>query len=557
VSDVLGMAETRAHRASAIPISAPATAPANAQPPTQLASTEATLHALEAVRARVFFRAMLAIDLVVMAALPILPGLPWLKLLTGLFTLWAAIICVTTLILARDERRYTPRVALVSGVLLSLLAIGVIYYLGLFSASATLFTVGIYFFGSSRYRSVARTVYGTTAISYFIATLLIAIEILPDLSVFPATHLDLRPRIYRVVMEQVVFAMTFYLARSGRRATEAALEKIRSADVILEKQTAQLDEARGELDRALLAGEGRLTGQTVGKYQLGRILGRGGMGEVYAATHVGTNAEVAVKLLHPTIAQNEEHVARFLREAHATAQVPNEHVAQVFDVGQSDAGIPFIVMELLEGHDLGFYLRKSPQLDLPQVVEMVEQSALALAAVREAGVVHRDLKPANLFLTDTLPRKWKVLDFGLSKVFGMDALTRDNAVGTPSYMAPEQLREEEVDHLADLYALTAVAYRAITGRPPFSGDAIGQVLLDVLGTMPPNPSHIAKIPIEVELVLAIGLAKQRRDRFASIEELSRALRAAYEGRLDETTRKRGWAQLKKHPWGSTVSRRAA
>jgi serine/threonine protein kinase len=170
----------------------------------------------------------------------------------------------------------------------------------------------------------------------------------------------------------------------------------------------------------------------------------------------GAPGHVAVKLLHPNMLADPSNVQRFLREARAAAAVPCEHVAQVLSVGNAPNGVPFIVMELLEGHDLAFYLRRAAQLPLRQVVELVEHTSRALAAVRDAGIVHRDLKPGNIFLTDTLPRRWKVLDFGLSKLQGAEAITKDQAVGTPSYMAPEQVKGDEVDHLADLYALTAI-----------------------------------------------------------------------------------------------------
>jgi serine/threonine-protein kinase len=183
---------------------------------------------------------------------------------------------------------------------------------------------------------------------------------------------------------------------------------------------------------------------------------------------------------------------------------------------------------------------------------MVEHCAKALSAVRDAGVVHRDLKPGNLFLTDSLPRKWKVLDFGLSKIHGTDGLTKNQAVGTPAYMAPEQIRGGPVDHSADLYGLTAIAYRAITGRPPFAGDDVVQVLKDALRKMPAHPGEIVKLPIEVELVLAIGLAKQTRDRFSSIEDLATAFARAAHGELDDATRARGWALIKQYPWGRQI-----
>jgi serine/threonine-protein kinase len=276
------------------------------------------------------------------------------------------------------------------------------------------------------------------------------------------------------------------------------------------------------------------------------------MGEVYAAEHRDSLAKVAIKLLHPAMLEDPTNIERFAREAAAASAVPSEHVARVLLVGHTRDGLPFMVMELLHGHDLAWHLRKTPQLPLDQVVEMVDHTARALQAVRDAGIVHRDLKPGNLFLVDSLPRQWKVLDFGLSKLQGASSLTKDQAVGTPAYMAPEQIRDADVDHCADLYALAAIAYRALTGRPPFVGDQVARVLMDALSRMPASPSSMVHIPVEVELVLAIGLAKRKEERFLFVEELAGAMRLAARGELDQETRDRGWALLKKTPWGEPI-----
>ncbi len=513
--------------------------------------TRQVLDDLESQRALVFFRSVTVVTLLVMAALPILPGAVWLRGMTGGFCAVAAAICLV-LVKRAKARTYSPQVALVTAVTLVPVAIAIIYYLGLFSAAATLLTVGLYFFGSSQNRKVAWAAYLTCAILYFVATLLIALSVVPDLAVFSVNAVAKASRLYRVVMQQAIFGMTFYLARSSRRANEIALERVQRADQILRQTEAQLLEAKGELDRALRPGEGRWSGQTLARWVVGDLLGRGGMGEVYAAKTREGDDPVAIKLLHPNMLESPENVARFMREARAAATIPSEHVAHLIEVGTSPSGVPFIVMELLEGHDLAWYLRREPQLELAQVVEMVEHTARALSAVRDAGIVHRDLKPGNLFLTDTLPRQWKVLDFGLSKMQDGQALTKDQAVGTPSYMAPEQIRGREVDHLTDLYALTAIAYRAITGRPPFIGDEVAQILMDVLTKMPDPPTSFVMVPVEVELVMAIGLAKRRRDRFSRVEDLAQALRRAAEGDLDDETRAKGWALLKNHPWGTRV-----
>jgi serine/threonine-protein kinase len=358
-------------------------------------------------------------------------------------------------------------------------------------------------------------------------------------------------------MSQVMFGVTFYLARSSRDAADRAVEQARRVSLEVRQRDALLAEARVELDRALRPGEGRYSGTNVGPYRLGEILGRGGMGEVYRAQHAHTGQAVALKLLHPNLAENAEHVKRFMREADAVAAVRSEHVPQVYEAGATADGSPYIAMELLEGHDLGWHLRKTDRLDVPAVVELCEQVVRALAVVRDAGVVHRDLKPGNLFLTDSIPRTWKVLDFGLSKIlWTSSSLTQDQAVGTPSYMAPEQIKGKEVDHLADLYALAAIAYRALTGRPPFSGEKIAQILFDVLYSQPPHPAQLARLPVDVELVLAIGMAKRPADRFPSAEEFAHAMRLAAAGELDDDARSHGWALLKSFPWGTSRKPRA-
>jgi serine/threonine-protein kinase len=270
---------------------------------------------------------------------------------------------------------------------------------------------------------------------------------------------------------------------------------------------------------------------------------------VYRATRVNDGFEVAIKLLRAACLDNPEHVQRFFREARITAAVPSEHVARVFEVGTfAEQEVPFMAMEILEGHDLGWHLRRSPQLPLEQVVELVEHASRALAAVREAGVVHRDLKPSNLFLVDALPRAWKVLDFGLSRSASDPFTTSaEDVVGTPAYMAPEQLGGGALDHRTDLYALGAIAYRALTGRPPFEGE-LPHILYSVLtDPVPPIASLVRGIPVDVELVLVIALAKDPEERFPTVEELAAALRDAAAGRLDDAIRSWGWKLLKRRP----------
>ncbi|MBW2452967.1 MAG: serine/threonine protein kinase [Deltaproteobacteria bacterium] len=528
--------------------------PVSLRPPSEESVTvdlRGVLHGEEVARARVFFRVILVIALITGGFIPLLAGEGWLRLLSAALCGLVVVVAGGVLWLLRRPERYTPEVAAVVGVICGTTAVIIIYYIGPFSAGAMVLTLGVYFFGTSHSRLAARSTYGAIAALYLVSSAGIAAGVVPDRSLFSTVLAQPSTRWFQVLMSQVIFALTFYLARSSRRATEGALERVNRANLQIHKREALLQEARTELARALRPGEGRHSGQAIDGFTIGQLIGRGAMGEVYRGEDK-SGLPVAIKLLHTNLVDDPSKVKRFLREAETAAAVDSPHVPRVYASGFADEGTPYLVMELLEGHDLGWHLRKTGRLDLGLVVEMCEHVAKALADVRAAGVVHRDLKPANIFLTDSLPQTWKVLDFGLSKViWGDSSLTRDHAVGTPSYMAPEQVRGPKVDHLADLYALTAIAYRATTGTPPFSGQEVAKVLYRVAYQQPLCPGELTRIPVDLELVLALGMAKQPEDRFENVEQLAQAMRAAYEGELDRSTRDRGWAHVRQYPWGSS------
>jgi eukaryotic-like serine/threonine-protein kinase len=175
--------------------------------------------------------------------------------------------------------------------------------------------------------------------------------------------------------------------------------------------------------------------------------------------------------------------------------------------------------------------------------------AAGLEAARAAEIVHRDLKPQNVFLTDG--GTWKVLDFGVSKLGGATAtLTQGQIVGTPGYMAPEQVEGGEVDHRADVFALAGITYRALTGRRAFPGEDARAVMMDVLLRQPAAPSSFSAFPPDVEAVLALGLAKHAPDRMERAVEFAEALRVAMTHELSPRLRERAAAVLKRHPWGA-------
>jgi eukaryotic-like serine/threonine-protein kinase len=270
----------------------------------------------------------------------------------------------------------------------------------------------------------------------------------------------------------------------------------------------------------------------VGKYEVLRVLGIGGMGVVLAAHHVHMGRTVAIKLMLPH-AMSTEATERFLRESRAASQVQGEHVARVLDVGTLEDQTPFLVMEYLEGTDLARLLRNRGPLPVIDAVGFVLQACEALAEAHALGIVHRDLKPANLFVTaraDGSPLV-KVLDFGISKVTGTEtrperSLTKSQTVmGTPLYMSPEQLRSTRtVGPPTDLWALGCVLYELLAAAPAFwaeSSEALGALI--AAGPSPRIRDVRAEVPAEVEAIILDCLEKDPAQRIATAAELARRL----------------------------------
>jgi serine/threonine-protein kinase len=245
---------------------------------------------------------------------------------------------------------------------------------------------------------------------------------------------------------------------------------------------------------------------------------------------------------------------RFLREGEAASKLRAPNVVQIYEVGKMDDGAPYLAMELLRGHDLAWHLRKRGQLSLDEVISFVDQVAAGLEAARVAGVVHRDLKPQNLFLAQQLNASpvWKILDFGVSRLAGSaGTLTKDVIVGTPGYMSPEQAAGTTTTHRSDQFAFGAVAYRALTGEPPFAAADTPQTLYQVVYRNPLRPSSlVAGLPPDIDLVLAIALAKDPADRFESALEMAKAMRLAMRSSLDSRRRLHARTLLATLPWGT-------
>ncbi len=263
-----------------------------------------------------------------------------------------------------------------------------------------------------------------------------------------------------------------------------------------------------------------------GSYEVLRVIGEGGMGKVYEARHTRLHTKrFAVKLLHHELARQPEVVTRFQREAEAASVLTHPNVVGVYDVNTSADGRPYIVAELLHGEDLGSHLERRGKLATVEAVHIVRQVCHALGAAHAHGIVHRDVKPENVFLAGPSATV-KVLDFGISKVSETsDGLTKTGTVmGTPDYMAPEQARGDRVDARADIYAVGAILYRALTGRKPFEGSDPMAILTAVLTQEPERPTTLEpSIPLSLELVVQRTMAKTPSERFQTMEALEQAL----------------------------------
>ena len=449
---------------------------------------------------------------------------------------------------ASDERRYSEGKVLAYFAIAPFLNAGVIYYLGVFGPILVMFVLNIYTTCLGYGRRVALVTLAGSVAPFVVVGSAILLGWIGDPGLMTAT-----PRVGTVSMAVVMVAIAVFFClvyAQARRARELMVASLRERDDAVRRAShreALFLEARLDLERALRAGGlGRFTDQILGSYKLGAVLGRGGMGEIYEATHVTSGEPAAVKMLLPEVLGLPQYVRRFLREVRIAASLDSPHVVRVLEVGDESAALPYLAMERLRGEDLAQILRREERLEPARVVELVRQVGRGLAVAATAGIVHRDLKPQNLMFADGV---WKILDFGVSKLVEHGGtLTEGEAIGTPHYMAPEQARGGEVDARTDLYALGAIAYRSLTGHPPFKGGSPSEVLLAVISTMPVRPSALAALPRDVDAALALAMAKRPDDRFDSADRLADALEAALAERLDDTLRKRAARLVMIQPW---------
>ncbi|MGE0546180.1 MAG: serine/threonine-protein kinase [Kofleriaceae bacterium] len=273
-------------------------------------------------------------------------------------------------------------------------------------------------------------------------------------------------------------------------------------------------------------------GSELGGYRIVRQIGAGGMGTVWLAEHVKLGRKAALKVLHPSFSHQPDVVTRFFNEARAATAIPDPGIVQVFDFGHSADGIPYIVMELLEGEALDRRLHRLGGLPIADSLRILRQVASTLGLAHQRGIVHRDIKPENIFLVRDPEvaggERAKLLDFGIAKLLGEQTNNQTQTktvIGTPLYMSPEQCRGTgNVDQRSDVYSMGCVLFRLVTGTPPYMGEGTGDLIAMHLREPPVPPSRRKPgIPAEIDQIVLRCLAKDPAQRFASGAQLAAAL----------------------------------
>ncbi|MBL8677997.1 MAG: protein kinase [Myxococcales bacterium] len=280
-----------------------------------------------------------------------------------------------------------------------------------------------------------------------------------------------------------------------------------------------------------------------GKYRLLRILGRGGMGVVYEAEHAMTRRRVAVKVLHAHHRQTGDAAKRFINEAQAAGRIQHPNVVEVLDAGEDSDQSLYLVLELLQGHDLATLLMRQRRIDVADTITIIAQVLQALAVAHAQGIIHRDIKPENIFLTRSVTGEQhvKILDFGISKAINpgdgqaLNVTQTNTTVGTPHYMSPEQARgERNLDARADLWAGGVVLYECLAGRVPFDGDSYNDQIVKVITEPHPSLSQF-DVPLELSRIVDRALEKDRTKRYANASEMLADIRQFIERHREYAT----------------------
>ena len=296
------------------------------------------------------------------------------------------------------------------------------------------------------------------------------------------------------------------------------------------------------LDRSMLSraaslspsGDRNMIGRVIGdRYGVTALIGEGGMGEVYEAEHLAIGRLVAIKVLNPTSAQDQDAVSRLRHEARVAGTLGHPNICAIYDMGQLDDGSPYLVMERLHGETLAQRLLRETKLPVDELLDVMVQVLAALAVAHQRGIIHRDLKPDNIFLArrEGARPTPKLLDFGISKSDDIeetmaDLTAKTVAAGTPFYMAPEQARGDRVDHRVDLWAAGVILYECLSGRRPFDARNYNALLVQILTAAPrPLGQLQPDVPPALERIVEQALTKSPDARYQSALDIQSALRA--------------------------------
>lgn len=512
--------------------------------------------AQEMLRAKTWARVLGCLCALTGVLLNLVHGHPEMRMYAQGACFVLAPVCLWVAHRAARPGGYTRMVYRIFGWTAALSSLPVIYFLGVFSPAPLALTLGITFFGLARDPYHAWVIPLVATAGYFAMALAVVIGWLPDVGMLATTVYDGPGRVFMTVMVPLVLLCTLWCAKKTRRTLVSALEQAHRSAYDAEAREVQLLEVNREFEAVRRYGRGkrgRFTGEMAGPFRLDSVVGRGAMGEVYAGFHRDTRMQVAVKVLSDTDGCDSSNLARFLREGDMLRAVKNKNVVQIFQVGRLAGSKPshFIAMEFLEGQNLAGVLRQNGVMSVQELSACLAGIATGLESVHRAGIVHRDLKPQNLFYSTLHGEKcWKLLDFGVSKFAGSEGtLTQNQLVGTPAFMSPEQARSLDTDARSDVFSLGAIAFRALTGRPPFTAPQMPGVLYKIVYEHPPMPSScVHGIPLDIERVLAVALCKNPVNRFQSAEQFRDAWVEAAQGNLRNGFRVRGDALMQVYAW---------
>jgi eukaryotic-like serine/threonine-protein kinase len=535
--------------------------PSHSEPRAQTIETpeQALLH-IKAHRIRgLMLQSTYASLIAAVLVLFVLGGDPFAMRLHAYALVGSAALTGAYVLLFSDPRRYSQAAAAVAILAQLFVMLTGYHYWGIFSAYAAVVPVTIFI--ASDAAEVDLVAYLTAGLCVVLQTafaLATVLDWIPTRSLTDTVRGTLGHEIVGIGLIGVLAFGGVLLGRDAKQRTRTILKNHQRTLRALVQREAQLAEAQAEIAaarRAAEGGPGRFTDSTIGGFRLGDVIGRGAVGDVYAATRLSDGQACAVKLLAGDLRRHPEADSRLQRETAMLLTLDSPHVVRVFAVSatQSD-GQPFLAMERLVGVDLAQLIKERAMLSLPEVVDIVNQVARGLDDAHRAGVVHRDLKPQNLFAVGPeSARTWKIIDFGMGKwIEGEGSITKGQLVGTPGYMSPEQALGTDVDARSDVYALGAILYRLVTGVPVIRPGDVPAMIHEVVYKQPTRPSQITDVPPQVEAVLAIALAKNPSDRFASAGELAQALDDAVAARLAHSLDHRAARIIAAAPWSSWI-----